>query len=158
MTQENILEKVSGKASESWPVFGKKYFFMDKYSWNLPGNSFRKIPWVTPQNWKIWKKFGKSFRDIPWVTARFLEIVPGIWLYGLTESPFSKKKLSLKKLAQTGPNDRPYCTYKTVHFRPDLKSIWSPATYLNRKYRKSHFLFQNIFWLESVLFSDIWFL
>ena len=79
-----ILEKVSGKASESWPVFGKKYFFMGKYSWNLPGNSFRKIPWVTPQNCKIWKKSGKSFRDIPWVTARFLEIVSGICLYGLS--------------------------------------------------------------------------
>ena len=78
-----ILEKVSGKASESWPVFGKKYFFMGKYSWNLPGNSFRKIPWVTPQNCKIWKKSRKSFRDIPWVTARFLEIVSVICLYRL---------------------------------------------------------------------------
>ena len=51
-------KKVSGKASESWHVFRKKYFFMGKYSWNLPGNSFRKIPWVT---------------------ARFLEIVSGIF-------------------------------------------------------------------------------
>ena len=83
VASEIRLEKFSGKASESCPVFGKKYFFMGKYSWNLPGNSFRKIPWVTPQNCKIWKKSGKSFRDIPWVTARFLEIVSGICLYGL---------------------------------------------------------------------------
>ena len=59
--------------------FWEKYFFMGKYSWNLPGNSFRKIPWITPQNCKIWKKFpgyspshrpffGNSFRDSPiWV-------------------------------------------------------------------------------------------
>ena len=58
-------------------------FFMGKYSWNLPRNSFRNIPWVTPQNCKIWRKSGKSFRDIPWVTARFLEIISGICLYGL---------------------------------------------------------------------------
>ena len=48
------------------------------------GNSFRKILWVTPQNCKTWEKSGKSFRDIPWVLARFLEIVSGICLYGLS--------------------------------------------------------------------------
>ena len=59
---------------------------MGKYSWNLPGNSFRKIPWVTPQNCKIWKTFpgyplshrpffGNSFRDLPiWVNWKNLII------------------------------------------------------------------------------------
>ena len=63
------------------------YFFLSRFIRNLPGSSFRKIPWVTPQNCKIWKKSGKSFRDIPWVTARFLEIVSGICLYGLSKIP-----------------------------------------------------------------------
>ena len=88
MTQEKIiiiLEKVSEKASESWPVFGKKYFFMGKYSWNLPGKIFRKIPWVMPRNCKIWKKSGKIFRDISWVMPRFLEKFSGIRQYGLNE-------------------------------------------------------------------------
>ena len=83
VASEIRLEKFSGKASESCPVFGKKYFFMGKYSWNLPGKIFRKIPWVMPQNCKIWKKSGKIFRDIPWVMPRFLEKFSGICLYGL---------------------------------------------------------------------------
>ena len=95
VASEIRLEKFSGKASESCPVFGKKYFFMGKYSWNLPGKIFRKIPWVMPQNCKIWKKSGKFFRDIPWVMPRFLEKFSGICLYGLTR--FQKRYRSQAK-------------------------------------------------------------
>ena len=73
------------------------------------GKSFRKSLWVMTRFWGIYfswvstheiyleivsgkfsesrpkiAKSGKSFRDIPWVTVRFLEIVSGICLYGLT--------------------------------------------------------------------------
>ena len=109
------------KASESWPVFGKKYFFMGKYSWNLPGNSFRKIPWVTSQNCKIWKKSGKSFRDIPWLTARFLEIVSGICLYGLiAHQQFSKNHLT----CSTNSNKQNVLRRNIFIFDQTGKTVW----------------------------------
>ena len=76
------LEKVSGNSPGSLPEFTK---FRISFKIIDFGKSFRKIPRVMPKNFKIWKKSGKSFRDILWVTARFLEIVSGIYLYGLIQ-------------------------------------------------------------------------
>ena len=79
---KKCLEKVSGNSSVSLPEFTKFHISFQIIDF---GKSFRKIPRVMTRNCKIRKKSGKSFRDILWVTARFLEIVSGIYLYGLSD-------------------------------------------------------------------------
>ena len=94
MTQKNFFKLFTGigKSFRKSLWVMTRFWVKNKYSWNWPGNSFRKIPCLMTQNYKIWKQSGKSFRDIPCVTARSLEIVSGICLNGLNELG----KLSLK--------------------------------------------------------------
>ena len=42
----------------------RRFSGMGKYSWNWPGNSFRKIPFLMTQNYEIWKEFpGFAYMD-----------------------------------------------------------------------------------------------
>ena len=108
MTQE--------KFRKLFPDIGK-YFFMGKYSWNFPENSFRKTPWVAPKNYKIWKKFpgyplshrlffGNSFRDLP-IWVKIINARPNLmygwsgWKYSLIIFPSFEKCLSVPLSSST---------------------------------------------------------